>query len=260
MPNSLVKKLSEEIHVYKLHWTTDSLVPRESCLGGEEISRAFRFKKQDSVDSFIYFHTKLRQILASYLECDPANIDFEIEEFGKPIIKSNMKTAGIFKEFPIKFNLSHSGTYGVVAVSLCEIGIDLEHRRRKNDILAIAERFFAPVEFKVLKTMADLVKDKESKQWDDLQDMFFTMWVRKESFVKAHGGGIASGFKNFSVSTENFGTKSILQSWTKGKASDWLFEDINLAKSIFTSVCYKREVFGNLLDDHLNLKIFGAEL
>lgn len=85
----------------------------------------------------------------------------------------------------IHVNLSHSGDWAVCAVSDGSVGIDIE--RVKTADIAIAKRFFTPQEYNYIKNSA--LQD----------DAFFEMWVRKESFIKAVGKGLAIPLSSFSV-------------------------------------------------------------
>lgn len=82
-------------------------------------------------------------------------------------------------------NLSHSGDYAVCAVSDCEVGVDVE--RVKTADIALAKRFFTAEEYDYIKNSA--MPD----------DAFFETWVKKESFVKAVGKGLAIPLSSFSI-------------------------------------------------------------
>lgn len=85
-------------------------------------------------------------------------------------------------------NLSHSGDYAVCAVSEGEVGVDIE-RVKKADI-HLAKRFFTAEEY-------DYIKNSVSPD-----DAFFEMWVKKESFIKAVGKGLAIPLSSFCVLSE----------------------------------------------------------
>lgn len=88
------------------------------------------------------------------------------------------------KDWPrIQFNLSHSGAYGVCAVSDAPVGVDVEMiRPLRQDV---AKRFFTKVEQGYLSAQPP----KE----------FFRLWTRKESFTKAIGKGLTLPMDRFSV-------------------------------------------------------------
>ena len=86
------------------------------------------------------------------------------------------------------FNLSHSGGKAVCAVSDYPVGCDVEHKR--NISMNIASRFFCEEEIRLI----------ESQGNEDLaREMFFRLWVLKESFMKCTRLGFALPLNGFSV-------------------------------------------------------------
>lgn len=83
----------------------------------------------------------------------------------------------------VQFNLSHSGAYGVCAISNAPVGVDIEMiRPLRQDV---AKRFFTKVEQEYLS----------ARPTED----FFRLWTRKESFTKAIGKGLTLPMDRFSV-------------------------------------------------------------
>ncbi len=84
-------------------------------------------------------------------------------------------------DYPLLFNLSHSGDYVFCGVSEQEIGVDIQKIQGDNG-LRLAKRFFADPERRALEACGD----------EELRRrMFFRMWVRKEAYGKLTGEGIA---------------------------------------------------------------------
>lgn len=77
----------------------------------------------------------------------------------------------------ICFNISHSGSIVVCAVSDYEIGVDIQEKEARS-IDRIAERILLPDEYGRFL----LSPDKE--------ELFFRIWVMKEAFLKWTGEGI----------------------------------------------------------------------
>ena len=71
-----------------------------------------------------------------------------------------------------------------------EIGIDLERIRPNFATQEIAERFFAPAEIAVLRSLSEEVRTRA----------FFDCWTRKEAFIKARGLGLSLSLRKFAVS------------------------------------------------------------
>ena len=89
------------------------------------------------------------------------------------------------------FNLSHSGNCVLCSVDDCiaqdhQLGCDLE--RIRDGKLHVAERFFCQGEYELIKGM----ESQEAKQ-----EMFYRLWVLKESFMKATRLGMGLGMDQF---------------------------------------------------------------
>jgi len=87
-------------------------------------------------------------------------------------------------QFPgVHFNLSHSGPWGVCALSCAPVGVDVELvRPLRQDV---AKRFFTKTEQLYLACHP--------------AEEFFRLWTRKESFSKALGKGLTLPMDHFSV-------------------------------------------------------------
>lgn len=105
-------------------------------------------------------------ILAAYkIYCEDLNLPYSPQKIlrdGKPRFEDG-----------VKFNLTHSGEYTVVAFSESEVGIDLEKKEKRN-----LER---------LKAYLDIDGD---------DDLFYDEWTRREAELKKEGKGIES-IRNF---------------------------------------------------------------
>ena len=132
---------------------------------------------------FVAARALLRRLLAAYLGTDPGGIEFAYGRKGKPHL------AGQHADTRLRFNVSHSGDWALVAIGMSPLGIDLERLRPVRDIEALAARFFAPRERLTLHTLPASEK----------QGGFFACWTRKEAYVKALGEGLVRSLKNFEV-------------------------------------------------------------
>lgn len=122
---------------------------------------------------------------ASRIACAAALADQGIPgetEIGKTVLGKPY-----LKEFPgIQFNLSHSGPYGVCAISGAPVGVDVELIRPLRR--EVAKRFFTALEQGWLERHPP--------------EEFFRLWTRKESFSKALGKGLTLPMDSFSVLDE----------------------------------------------------------
>ena len=100
----------------------------------------------------------------------PIELVMDYGEKGKPHLR----------EYPLFFNLSHSGEYVVCAVSDREIGVDIQKYSNTN-VMQIANRFFSKEECRVLEAC---------ETEEERQQSFLRLWVRKEAYGKLLGKGI----------------------------------------------------------------------
>lgn len=116
----------------------------------------------------------LRHGLAT-LGCDEEGAGIVADAHGKPRCMSMPH---------LHFNLSHSGTWVLGGfVKDCVLGVDVE-KVAAMDVLAVSEQFFHPLEHALLL--------QEAPQ--NRTDLFFRLWTRKESCLKAVGCGLAPVF------------------------------------------------------------------
>jgi 4'-phosphopantetheinyl transferase len=134
-----------------------------------EADRAARFVSEPLRRRYLRSHAALRAILRNYTSAPP---DFALGEHGKPYLAA---------EPALQFNLSHSGELALVAVAReIEIGVDVEHFRPMRDCMAIAERFFPPLEAAALAEVPAEHREVE----------FHRRWTRIEARLKATGIGL----------------------------------------------------------------------
>lgn len=130
---------------------------------------------------------ELHAVLARYLERAPVIV---LDEKGKPRLA----------EDALAFNVSHSGTIALIAVSIeGPIGVDVEQHRVIPDIASLARRYFTP---------------REASLVDDDGREFFRLWARKEAWIKAQGGGLAIPLDSVDLS---------------GDTPGWFIEDLSIA-------------------------------
>ena len=106
-----------------------------------------------------------------------SEIEFEFSENGKPRIKGNTM---------FHFNISHTSDAMVFALSKDSIGVDIEKIRLFNSL--IVKRCFSCAEQRYI--------------YGEVSDMtirFYTVWTRKEAYLKLIGKGLSVPLKSFSV-------------------------------------------------------------
>ncbi len=109
-------------------------------------------------------------------EAGAEDLSLAYSEHGKPYLLS----------YPdLHFNLSHSGTLALCAVSDRPVGADVERPGRADQ--AVARRCFLPQELEWMENAPDRAR------------AFTRLWTRKESYLKLLGTGLAREMNSFSV-------------------------------------------------------------
>ncbi|NLD99559.1 MAG: 4'-phosphopantetheinyl transferase superfamily protein [Fibrobacter sp.] len=145
--------------------------------GRRERSTKFKFQ-QDALRS-LTGELLLRYGLIKYGFEKIDSIQFGVNEFGKPFLTD-------VSDFDI--SISHSGKWVVAGFSSCAIGVDVEMIKKID--FAIAEQFFTAQDCSLIKSTNDKVSARE---------MFYRIWVLKESYVKAIGKGLSCPLNSFYV-------------------------------------------------------------
>jgi 4'-phosphopantetheinyl transferase len=151
-----------------------------SLLGEHEQQRLSQFHAAAPRREFILSRALLRTVLAARLEVAPTALRFERDADGKP------QLAAPFAQW--HFNLSHSGEWVALALGNAgPVGIDIESHARKNNLAAIARRFFSGAENEALRHPAQADAQLDAA-W---LERFFAIWTLKEAHAKALGCGLS---------------------------------------------------------------------
>ena len=117
----------------------------------------------------------LREVLALYLDEDPARIELRRSEHGKPALADPSS--------PLRFNLSHSGDLALVAVThRREVGVDIERIRPRRDLRRLAERALDPAAAAMVRAAPP----------DDRPTAFHRAWTHREAIAKCLGTGLGA--------------------------------------------------------------------
>ncbi len=89
-----------------------------------------------------------------------------------------------FKEIPLDFSVSHTGSLWVCAMDAGPVGVDVQ-AVRSCPYDKIAKRYYAP--------------DERAHVAAKGEPGFFQIWVRKEAYAKYTGEGLANSMRSFST-------------------------------------------------------------
>ena len=147
----------------------------------------------------------LRIAVSRYVGCAPETIHLSRDPHGRPQVE---QPGGLF------VSLSHSGDLAVTAVTRgTRVGVDVERIRPLRE-MALARRFFAPLEADALAALP--VEERGAA--------FFQTWVRKEAYLKGVGAGVPAALSQCSFFLE---TAELLETSIEPRtASSWSVRDV----------------------------------
>lgn len=204
-PPDTISILARDVHVWRLSLEVErtALDHLWSILTPDEQARANRFRFSKDRTRFIAARAQMRSILGLYAHEEPSELEISYAPQGKPYLPHR----------DLRFNMSHSGRLGLIAVAdRREVGVDLEHLRSKTDHESIATRFFAPAEVARLRAVPEGMR----------REAFLACWTRKEAYIKAKGGGLSIPLDQFEVSLDSVGPSRLLNvRWDQRETARW---------------------------------------
>lgn len=188
-------------------------------LSADENERAAKFKRGQA--DYINTRIFMRRLLAGYTGQAAQNLVFKTNAHGKPFLPNS----------DLRFNLSHSQQWAVLAVGLnCDLGIDVESLSDKRSILDIAQHYFHADEIDALSKITNA---------DEQFDFFFRLWTLKESFLKALGTGIATGLDkvNFRMNSNQEISAQFSEELLLQNSEQWQFFQYELLDASVKNFC-----------------------
>ena len=195
------------------------------CIQVEERERIRKFRYRKDAKSSIVGRLLLR-LWASLAFKIPSNqFEFTRTDRGRPKLK--MKLA---LDQGWDFNVSHAGNFTVLVAqtSVDSIGVD---------VMGLNDKRFERSDEKIQEFFRIMNKQFTQSEWDQIKTSqnqlaaFFRFWTLKESFIKAHGDGLAWDLQrlNFDVkSSDLFQPKKFRESVLSidgNLAQNWIFEE-----------------------------------
>lgn len=213
------------VYVWLLHLDEVSDEDLLILLSDDERSRAARFHFDRDRHRFIVGRAGLRQILATYLNDDPTNVKFSYSAYGKPRLQDS--------KIDLRFNVSHSDSLGVIAVTRGrEIGVDIEKIRDDIEVEQLANRFFSSAEIAAFSA-AEHPKT----------GTFFRIWTCKEAFLKGQGMGLALPLDSFDVEADPGKPAKLLATRPDtAEAGRWSFHLLEVASGFAGAVAVKGQI------------------
>lgn len=196
----------------------------EKVLSADELERAQKFNFETDRNHYLQRRYQLRVLLSKYCHCAPADLKFGYTRYKKPFIEMPSLN-------PVKFNLSFAGDVMIIAINLLhDIGVDVEKIHDIPDFEGVSELNFSLQEIRYLN------------ESDDKTDTFFTIWTKKEAFIKANGRGMYYPLKKFSINIRDTAENpSIFNSPMESKA--WMVTQVNAPEGYRAALAIKNNIF-----------------
>ncbi len=175
----------DDVHVWQaaLDVPDTQRTQLRETLTPDERQRAERLVVEQHRQHWIVARGLLRRLLGQYTVTPPSQIRFDYGERGKPFL-ALPQTSGI------EFNLAHSHGLALFAFARKrQLGIDLERQTNTIHWAQIAERFFHPQEYAILRRLSQA----------EQHAAFFMLWTLKESYIKARGDGLWRSLNTFEI-------------------------------------------------------------
>ncbi len=167
--------LENDVHVWRLPAMPSDL----SLLTGPEKLLANQFRFETDKSRFAIGRQGLRYLLSKYLNANPLDIGIDQRDRKKPRINYPLTD--------IRFNVSHSGAWVLIAICRNELGIDIEKIDPEFQYSDLLEEHFSEAEKSFISSAANPLS------------AFLYLWTRKEALTKAWGTGLQENLKLVSV-------------------------------------------------------------
>lgn len=176
---------AQVVHVWAapLDLAAERIASLMKVLSTDELERAEKFHFPHLRNRYIAARGSLRVLLGRYLHRDPTALEFSYSSRGKPALNGQGTES-------LHFNLAHSHDLALIAVTrAAPVGVDVERIRPMRDADQIAGRFFSAREAEAFRKVPAAEQDAA----------FFSLWTRKEAWLKATGDGISESLSKFEV-------------------------------------------------------------
>ncbi|QIP11502.1 4'-phosphopantetheinyl transferase superfamily protein [Spirosoma aureum] len=166
---------TEKVAVFRLKLADDAIIPPYlyAWLQPDERERAARYRRREDQNRFVFGRVMTKVVVSKFTHLDSADIRLV------PGVNSKPELVGI-PDFQI--NLSHSGSWIVLAISSESVGIDIEKIASDFPFEDIVSNSFSEREQHYIETSRNP------------RAAFYRLWTRKEALSKATAKGMDDDF------------------------------------------------------------------
>ncbi|WP_111307978.1 4'-phosphopantetheinyl transferase family protein [Confluentibacter sediminis] len=216
---SSINHKGSEIIIYKIYLPDFLNILNElfCFLDPKEIDRSNKFYKEIDKNRFIICRGLLKLILSIHTEIDIHKIKLDYHTNKKPYLSIHPSTF---------FNISHSGDFALISIANRSIGIDIEQITENYDLV---------------NSLLHIYSDKETsfiQNATNKNHAFYSLWTRKEAFVKALGKGIDDDFSKF----PSLNGAHVIDSSLTGSEKSWQIHGFEIDDNYIGAVAYEVKV------------------
>lgn len=212
-------------HVHIWLANVPELAPRASyfdeLIDAGERARLDAFRL--SADQLRHLVTRgvLRSLASHYLAAPATALRFAQGPFGKPALHDDPE---------LTFNVSHSGDIVLLAFAReGDIGVDVERwnaRLGDPDRRRLAESVFSITERAAIRALSSPAERERA---------FYTLWSRKEAYLKGTGAGISGGLSHVDLSID--GSARVIDDRQDANAVErWTLRDLDVGAGYSAAV------------------------
>ena len=203
-----------------------------ALLDADETAKAERIIIESKRRQSYRARAELRRVLALYLDAEAEALQFRYGEHGKPALVPRLDGAPA----PLCFNLTHSGTVGLIGVIFerpeLELGVDVEEARPGREFASIAESFFSRAEVEAFREL----------HASEHRAAFYRAWTRKEAYLKAIGTGLSFRSTGFTIDFDHRRPPRVLATTREGDDPErWRMVDLACDPGYAAAACWDGE-------------------
>lgn len=207
-----------DVWTWPLDASADVVSKLFDLLSDDERARAGRLLRRLDGERFVVAHGRLRQLLGSVSGVAPEKLRFVVGRNGRPDLAGGGP----------RFSLSHSESFGALAIAPFRVGLDIEAVRPLR--LSIADACFTAAERDDLRRVAE----------EDRLPALLRCWTRKEAVLKACGAGL-SALDTVGVSLlADEPARVTSMAGPPGEAAAWRLEHLDLGPACIGAVAARR--------------------
>ena len=223
-----IGKNTAHIYLASLYLAYPQIESLFKLLSPEERNRAKKYHFERDRVLYIARHGILRTLLGNYIKCEPGQIQFTTNTYGKPYLKHAVHNKQYY------FNISCSNGMGVFAfIADQEVGVDIEFVKPVPELSSLVEHYFSAKEKNKFKNLPTIQR----------KNLFYEYWTRKEALIKGIGMGLQYPIDQIDLNLQNVQTTIVDNQYTKSASKEtWSIYKLNLPPGFAGALALRNQI------------------